>query len=101
MPFSDQVMSKPSILIGVPQAGYCPHRTDTTCESGEAGNTTDILSAFPTGKPPRHRGAKLCGFFVWICLVSLMAWHHDFWRDEVHALSIAISGRNVVEMFKS
>jgi hypothetical protein len=94
-------MSKPSILIGVPQAGYCPHRTDTTCGSGEAGNTKDILSAFWTGKSARHRGVKLCGFFVWICLVSLMAWHHDFWRDEVRAFSIAISGRNVVEMFKS
>jgi hypothetical protein len=61
----------------------------------------DILSAFQAAGSARHQGLKLGLFVLWLCLVLFMAWHHDFWRDEVRALSIALNGKNVIEMLKS
>jgi hypothetical protein len=49
----------------------------------------------------RYLGVKLGLFVLWLCLVLFMAWHHAFWRDEVRALSLALQGENVAEMFKS
>lgn len=36
---------------------------------------------------------------IWLAAVAYMAWNHAFWRDEVRALSFALSGSNLTEMF--
>lgn len=36
---------------------------------------------------------------VWIVLVAYLSIHHVFWRDEVRALSFAIQGDNLAQMF--
>lgn len=37
---------------------------------------------------------------AWVALVSTLSWHHVFWRDEVRAMSFAIQGRSLAEMFQ-
>jgi hypothetical protein len=59
------------------------------------------LSAFQAAGSNQDRAVKLGLFALWLILVLYMVWHHNFWRDEVRALSIAISGDNVVEMLKT
>lgn len=40
-------------------------------------------------------------FIVWLALVAWFIPAHTFWRDEVRAFSIALSGSNVVEMLRT
>lgn len=47
----------------------------------------------------RSRAIKLCFVAVWFALVLAGALHHSFWRDEVRALSLALSGSSFVDMF--
>jgi hypothetical protein len=47
------------------------------------------------------RSLKLGFFAVWLCLVVLLVAQHAFWRDEVRALSLALSGSNVIAMFRA
>src|SRR5215472_604514 len=61
----------------------------------------DDLSPFQAAGSAHYQGVKLGLFVLWLSLVLFMAWHHAFWRDEVRALSLALQGENVVEMFKS
>jgi hypothetical protein len=50
--------------------------------------------------PARLRWVTLVLFFLWLGLVLFLLSRHAFWRDEVRALSIAVSGENIVEMLK-
>lgn len=48
---------------------------------------------------PRDRRSRLIMFLVWLALVLWLLTGHVFWRDEVRAFSLALSGSNLVEMF--
>jgi hypothetical protein len=50
-------------------------------------------------EPANARLLKLGFFAVWLLLVVLLAVQHAFWRDEVRALSLALAGSNIIEMF--
>ncbi|WP_126401189.1 hypothetical protein [Blastochloris tepida] len=45
--------------------------------------------------------AALVVLLVWVCAVGALAFGHVMWRDEVRALSIALSGQNAVEMLSN
>lgn len=47
------------------------------------------------------RLARLFLFLAWLALVAWLLSVHVFWRDEVRALSFALSGSNLVEMLKT
>ncbi len=49
---------------------------------------------------PRNRRFTLALYFIWLALVIYLAIHHAVWRDEVRALSFALQGHNVFDMFK-
>ena len=40
-------------------------------------------------------------FVVWLALIAWFVSAHTFWRDEVRALSLALSGSNFVEMLRA
>jgi hypothetical protein len=44
---------------------------------------------------------RLLLFIFWLALVLWLLWGHVFWRDEVRALSLALSGSNIVQMLHS
>lgn len=48
---------------------------------------------------PQDRRLRLILFLVWLALVAWLLSGHVFWRDEVRAFSLALSGSNLVEMF--
>ena len=48
----------------------------------------------------RNTKLNLALFAAWFALVLFQALHHALWRDEVRALSLALRGDTVVEMFK-
>lgn len=50
---------------------------------------------------PQQRRLRLIMFLAWLVLVSWFLSRHVFWRDEVRAFSLALSGSNLVEMFHS
>jgi hypothetical protein len=45
------------------------------------------------------RPLRMAIFCAWLLLTGYLAWHHVFWRDEVRALSLAIRGDNVLDMW--
>ena len=47
----------------------------------------------PARSKGQVRGRLVLGAsaMVWLAIVLSTAWHHEFWRDEVRALSIAIA----------
>lgn len=47
----------------------------------------------------QDRRVRLILFLVWLALVLWLLSAHVFWRDEVRAFSLALSGSNLVEMF--
>lgn len=47
---------------------------------------------------PRRRFSLLA---LWFAAVLVLAVHHQFWRDEVRALSLALSGSGLLEMVKA
>ena len=49
----------------------------------------------------RDLRVRLILFVLWIGLVAWFLSGHTFWRDEVRAFSLALSGSNVVEMLKT
>jgi len=49
----------------------------------------------------RERLLRLIMFLVWLALVAWLVSGHVFWRDEVRAFSLALSGSNVVEMLRN
>ena len=49
---------------------------------------------------PQDRRFTLPLYFVWLALVIYLAVHHAVWRDEVRALSFALQGHNIFDMFK-
>ena len=55
------------------------------------------------GGPITQRGRllRLIMFLVWLALVAWLVSEHVFWRDEVRAFSLALSGSNVVEMLRN
>lgn len=40
-------------------------------------------------------------FGTWLLLAGWLAWNHVFWRDEVRAYSLALSGSSMVEMLRN
>lgn len=47
------------------------------------------------------RGVRVGLFLVWLALVFWLAWHHVFWRDEVRAFTLALSGDGLIGMARS
>ena len=50
---------------------------------------------------PAARLTRLLLFAAWLALVAWLAAGHVFWRDEVRAYSLALSGSNFVEMLRN
>lgn len=50
---------------------------------------------------PRQKTLRVAMFIIWLALVAWFISAHTFWRDEVRAFSIALSGSNVVEMLRT
>ena len=50
---------------------------------------------------PRDRWSRVAIFIVWLALVLWLAWDHVFWRDEVRAFSLALSGSNYAQMLRT
>lgn len=48
--------------------------------------------------PARERWLRLALYVLWAALMLFLVSRHAFWRDEVRALTIALSGDNVIEM---
>ena len=59
----------------------------------------NFAALFPRAEPANARLLKLGFFAVWLLLVVLLDVQHAFWRDEVRALSLALAGSNIIEMF--
>lgn len=53
------------------------------------------------GVRQRDARARLIMFLIWLALVGWLMSGHVFWRDEVRALSLALSDSNVVEMLRN
>ena len=53
----------------------------------------------------RFRTAEIRAFCVlllaWLAIVVTVAFHHEFWRDEVRALSLAIGAQTPFEIIKT
>lgn len=49
----------------------------------------------------RDRRIRLLLFVPWLALVAWLLSGHVFWRDEVRAFSLALSGSNVIEMLRN
>jgi hypothetical protein len=45
-----------------------------------------------------YRFARLLLFALWVASLSFLCWHHQLWRDEVRALSLALTGDNLIGM---
>jgi hypothetical protein len=48
---------------------------------------------------PHDRRPRAILFLAWLGFVLWLMWGHVFWRDEVRAFTLALSGSNLVEMF--
>jgi hypothetical protein len=57
-------------------------------------------SAAPVAPEPRPSGrwAPRLAALLWLLLVVITAWHHEFWRDEVRAFSIAVGAPSLWEL---
>jgi hypothetical protein len=53
------------------------------------------------GAAQSDRRARLLLFACWLALVAWLCGTHVFWRDEVRAFSLALSGSNYVEMLRA
>src|SRR5947208_8323685 len=49
----------------------------------------------------RDRRVRLGLLLIWLVFVIWLLSRHTFWRDEVRAFSLALSGSNVVEMLRN
>ena len=51
----------------------------------------------------RHRSELFSWglFTTWMIVVSLLATHHEFWRDEVRALSLAVHSSSLTDLVRS
>jgi hypothetical protein len=49
---------------------------------------------------PQKRRFTLALYFAWLALVIYLTVHHAVWRDEVRALSFALQGHNILDMFR-
>ena len=50
---------------------------------------------------PGERRLRVVLFLAWLALVLWLVSGHAFWRDEVRAFSLALSGSNLVEMLRA
>ena len=57
-----------------------------------------LVGGTPTSRDRRHR---LILFLAWLALVAWLTSSHVFWRDEVRAFSLALSGSNYAEMLRA
>ena len=48
----------------------------------------------------QDRRLRLVLFLIWLALVLWLISGHTFWRDEVRAFSLALSGSNVIDMLR-
>lgn len=53
------------------------------------------------GANQADRRDRLLLFACWLALVAWLWWAHVFWRDEVRAFSLALSGSNYAEMLRN
>lgn len=59
-----------------------------------------ILEQFFRVRPPRRDRLDVLIFLAWTGVVAWQAAHHAMWRDEVRALSFALSGDSVAAMLQ-
>lgn len=45
--------------------------------------------------------ARVAAYSIWLVAVIALSFHHVVWRDEVRAMSLALTGANLLEMFKA
>src|SRR5437868_3283871 len=57
-----------------------------------------LVSDRSAGKRSWQRAAL---FAAWLGLIAWLCFNHVFWRDEIRALSLALSGNGVVEMLRN
>jgi hypothetical protein len=50
---------------------------------------------------PFDKRVRLGMFVLWLALIAWFVSGHTFWRDEVRALSLALSGSNMIEMLRA
>jgi hypothetical protein len=61
-----------------------------------------LLLASPlAGAEPPKRLPRILLFAAWLVLVLWLASRHVFWRDEVRAFSLALSGGDIVQMLRN
>lgn len=59
-----------------------------------------LTDAVWTAGSPRRRLILCTVAVVWLLIVLATVWHHEFWRDEVRALSIAIAAPSLWDLPK-
>lgn len=59
-----------------------------------------LASPLVGAEPPR-RLPRVLLFLAWLALVLWLASRHVFWRDEVRAFSLALSGGDIVQMLRN
>lgn len=68
-----------------------------------------MASPSPFASPPlsllatagQHRATRWALLASWSCLIAYLAAHHVFWRDEVRALTLALSGNGFGGMIRA
>lgn len=55
----------------------------------------------PLAAPTRDAPVRIALFLGWLAVVAWLAAHHVFWRDEVRALNIALSGDGIPGMLRA
>jgi MFS family permease len=85
-----------------------PYRTvamdATTSLHGRAAAAAPALTAISLvthDSGGRDWQPRLIFFVAWLALIAWFCSTHVFWRDEVRALTLALSGSNVVEMLRN
>src|SRR5687768_10323922 len=53
------------------------------------------------GVSQRNTRARTAMFVIWLALIGWLMSGHVFWRDEVRALSLALSGSSFIEMLRN
>jgi hypothetical protein len=62
---------------------------------------TTTFSLVPAGSGRPEPWARILLFSCWLALVLWFCWDHVFWRDEVRAFSLALSGSSYAEMLRT
>lgn len=64
-------------------------------------SATETIAARPGVPGDHNRLARLILLALWAAAALFLAWHHVPWRDEVRALTIALSGDTTIDMLRN